>query len=131
MQTNLWRMTPEIAQILDEYHVPIGSSIDGPEDITDSQRGKGYFEKTMKGYEIAKAHGLNVRFICTFTNKSIKYKEEIFEFFKKNGFVLSFTVPCPPSVQRTRRSGRSNLTITAICLSTSSISRSRILASWR
>ena len=22
MQTNLWRMTPEIAQILDEYHVP-------------------------------------------------------------------------------------------------------------
>ena len=32
MQTNLWRMTPEIAQILARYHVPIGSSIDGPED---------------------------------------------------------------------------------------------------
>ena len=98
MQTNLWRMTPEIAQILDEYHVPIGSSIDGPEDITDSQRGKGYFEKTMKGYEIAKAHGLNVRFICTFTNKSIKYKEEIFEFFKKNGFVLKLH-PALPSLR--------------------------------
>jgi uncharacterized protein len=25
MQTNLWRMTPEIARILAEYHVPIGS----------------------------------------------------------------------------------------------------------
>ena len=36
------------------------------------RRGKGYFEKTMKGYEIAKAHGLNVRFICTFTNQSVK-----------------------------------------------------------
>src|SRR4030042_4638602 len=98
MQTNLWRMTPEIAQILAEYHVPIGSSIDGPEDITDSQRGKGYFKKTMQGYEIAKAHDLNVRFICTFTNKSIKYKEEIFDFFKENGFVLKLH-PALPSLR--------------------------------
>ena len=50
---------PEIAQVLAEYHVPVGSSIDGPVEITDSQRGKGYFEKTMRGYEIAKTHGLN------------------------------------------------------------------------
>jgi len=98
MQTNLWRMTPEIAQILAEYHVPIGSSIDGPEDITDSQRGKGYFKKTMQGYETAKAHDLNVRFICTFTNKSIKYKEEIFDFFKENGFVLKLH-PALPSLR--------------------------------
>jgi uncharacterized protein len=98
MQTNLWRMTPEIAQILAEYHVPIGSSIDGPEEITDSQRGKGYFKKTMQGYEIAKAHGLNVRFICTFTNKSIHHKEEIFDFFKKNGFVLKLH-PALPSLR--------------------------------
>jgi uncharacterized protein len=98
MQTNLWRMTPEIAKILAEYHVPIGSSIDGPEDITDSQRGKGYFEKTMGGYEIAKAHGLNVRFICTFTNKSVKYRQEIFDFFLKNGFTLKLH-PALPSLR--------------------------------
>jgi uncharacterized protein len=98
MQTNLWRMTSEIAQILAEYHVPIGSSIDGPEEITDSQRGKGYFEKTMRGYELAKAHGLNVRFICTFTNKSVKYCEEIFDFFKVNGFVLKLH-PALPSLR--------------------------------
>jgi len=98
LQTNLWRMTPEIAQILAEYHVPIGSSIDGPEDITDSQRGKGYFEKTMRGYNIAKAHGLNVRFICTFTNKSVKHREEIFNFFKRNGFVLKLH-PALPSLR--------------------------------
>jgi len=98
MQTNLWRMTPEIAKILSEYHVPIGSSIDGPEDITDSQRGKGYFKKTMQGYEIATTNGLNVRFICTFTNRSIHYKEEIFDFFKKNGFVLKLH-PALPSLR--------------------------------
>ncbi|HII98467.1 MAG TPA: radical SAM protein, partial [Methanoregula sp.] len=74
IQTNLWRMTPEIAAILAEYHVPVGSSIDGPEDITDSQRGTGYYEKCMKGYEIAKTAGLTVRFICTFTNKSVKHR---------------------------------------------------------
>ena len=98
MQTNLWRMTPEIAEILAGHRVPIGSSIDGPEEITDSQRGKGYFEKTMKGYKIAEAHGLRVRFICTFTNKSVKHKEEIFEFFRKNGFTLKLH-PALPSLR--------------------------------
>ena len=98
MQTNLWRMTPEIADVLAEYHVPIGSSIDGPEDITDFQRGVGYFEKTMQGYEIAKAHGLMVRFICTFTNKSVKRREEIFNFFKERGFVLKLH-PALPSLR--------------------------------
>jgi len=98
MQTNLWRMTPEIAQILGEYHVPIGSSIDGPEDITDSQRGKGYFEKTMRGYEIARAQGLQVRFICTFTNKSVKHRQEIFDFFLQNGFTLKLH-PALPSLR--------------------------------
>jgi uncharacterized protein len=98
MQTNLWRMTPEIAQILAKYHVPIGSSIDGPESITDSQRGTGYFEKTMRGYEVARAHGLNVRFICTFTNKSVQHKEDIFRFFKEREFVLKLH-PALPSLR--------------------------------
>ena len=98
MQTNLWRMTPEIAEILAEFHVPLGSSIDGPQSINDSQRGYGYFEKTMKGYEIAKGHGLDVRFICTFTNKSAKHREEIFDFFRTNGFVLKLH-PALPSLR--------------------------------
>lgn len=98
IQTNLWRMTPEIAQILAQYQVPIGSSIDGPEDITDSQRGTGYYQKTMRGYDIAKTHGLNVRFICTFTNKSVKHRQEIFDFFLKNGFSLKLH-PALPSLR--------------------------------
>jgi uncharacterized protein len=98
MQTNLWRMTPEIADVLAAYHVPIGSSIDGPEAITDSQRGDGYYGKCMHGYEIAKTHGLDVRFICTFTNKSVKKKEEIFRFFLKEGFTLKLH-PALPSLR--------------------------------
>ncbi len=98
IQTNLWKMTPEIAAIFAAHHVPVGSSIDGPETLTDSQRGLGYFKKTMRGYDIAKAHGLDVRFICTFTNKSVQHREEIFEFFKKNGFVLKLH-PALPSLR--------------------------------
>jgi uncharacterized protein len=98
LQSNLWRLTPELAQILAQYHVPIGSSIDGPQEINDLQRGNGYYEKTMRGYEIAKAHGLSVRFICTFTSQSVKSREEIFYFFLKNGFTLKLH-PALPSLR--------------------------------
>jgi uncharacterized protein len=98
LQTNLWRMTPELARILAEYNVPLGSSIDGPRDINDFQRGEGYFEKTMRGYAIAREHGLKVSFICTFTNRSVKYREEIFNFFLENGLTLKLH-PALPSLR--------------------------------
>ncbi len=98
LQSNLWLLTPELAKILAEYRIPIGSSIDGPEEITDVQRGTGYFAKTMRGYEIARANGLDVRFICTFTNKSVRKKEEIVEFFLKSGFPLKLH-PALPSLR--------------------------------
>jgi len=98
LQTNLWRLTPELAQVLAEYHIPIGSSLDGPQDLNDLQRSEGYFEKTMRGYEIAKENGLNVQFICTFTSYSIDFKEDIFKFFLENGLTLKLH-PALPSLR--------------------------------
>ncbi len=98
LQSNLWLLTPELAQVLAEYHIPIGSSIDGPEEITDAQRGKGYFAKTMRGYETARANGLEVRFICTFTNRSVREKEAIVNFFLERGFPLKLH-PALPSLR--------------------------------
>jgi uncharacterized protein len=98
LQTNLWRLTPELADILAEYQVPIGSSIDGPQELNDLQRSEGYFERTMRGYEIAKEHGLSVRFICTFTSYSVKFREEIFNFFRENGLTLKLH-PALPSLR--------------------------------
>ena len=98
LQSNLWLMTPELARIFAQYNVPIGSSIDGPEEINDLQRGKGYFKKTMQGYEIAKTHGVHVRFICTFTAQSVKQREDIFNFFLKNGFTMKLH-PALPSLR--------------------------------
>ncbi|MDO9043783.1 MAG: TIGR04083 family peptide-modifying radical SAM enzyme [Methanobacteriaceae archaeon] len=98
IQTNLWLMTPEIAKLFAEYNIPIGSSLDGPLEINDSQRGSGYFEKTMKGYKIAKEKGLNVSFISTFTSSSIAQKEAIFNFFLENNLDLKLH-PALPSLR--------------------------------
>lgn len=98
LQTNLWNMTDELAELFSEYNIPIGSSLDGPKEINDLQRGEGYYERTMKGYEIAKAHNLKVSFISTFTSYSIDLKEDIFNFFLENGLNLKLH-PALPSLR--------------------------------
>ena len=98
IQTNLWKMTHGLAKIFAQYNIPIGSSLDGPKELNDFQRGKGYFDKTMRGYEIAKEHGLTVRFITTFTSHSVKFKEDIFNFYLENGLTLKFH-PALPSLR--------------------------------
>lgn len=98
IQTNLWKLTSEMAQLFKEYEIPIGSSLDGPQELNDLQRGEEYFDRTMKGYQIAKDHGLRVSFISTFTSYSIKYKEDIFNFFLDNGLNLKLH-PALPSLR--------------------------------
>ncbi|MBZ2165754.1 TIGR04083 family peptide-modifying radical SAM enzyme [Methanobacterium spitsbergense] len=98
LQTNLWNLTPEMAELFSEYNIPIGSSIDGPEELNNYQRGEGYYKKTMKGYEIAKSHNLKVSFICTFTSHSINYKEDILNYFIENGLTLKLH-PSLPSMR--------------------------------
>lgn len=98
IQTNLWNLTPELAELFKEYEIPIGSSLDGPEELNDLQRGTGYYQKTMRGYEIAKDHDLQVSFISTFTSYSVQYKEDIFNFFLENGLNLKLH-PALPSLR--------------------------------
>jgi uncharacterized protein len=90
MQSNLWLLTNELCEIFREYGVALGTSLDGPESINDLQRGKGYFQRTMAGIERARAHGLNVGCICTFTAQSTPHTQEIFDFFVREG--LNFSI---------------------------------------
>ncbi len=98
LQTNLWKLTPELADVLAQYSIPIGSSLDGPQELNDLQRSEGYYEKTMLGYELAKEHGLQVQFICTFTSHSVQFKEDIFNFFLENDLTLKLH-PALPSLR--------------------------------
>lgn len=98
LQSNLWNLTPELAQLFAEYNIPVGSSLDGPKELNDYQRGTGYYEKTMEGYQIAEDNDLQVSFICTFTSHSIDFKEEIFNYFLENGLDLKLH-PALPSIR--------------------------------
>ena len=67
VQSNLWLLTDELCSLFKAHGVSIGTSLDGPEEINDAQRGPGYFRRTMAGMELARAHGLDVGCISTFT----------------------------------------------------------------
>jgi uncharacterized protein len=90
LQSNLWLLTDELCELFFEFGVSIGTSLDGPEEINDAQRGAGYFRRTLAGIERARAHCLDVGAICTFTAQSAPHADEIFDFFLAEG--LNFSV---------------------------------------
>jgi len=66
--------------------VSLGTSLDGPEEINDAQRGAGYFARTMAGFERARAHGIDVGAICTFTAQSVEHVPR--DFWRSIGLFL-------------------------------------------
>jgi uncharacterized protein len=95
IQTNLWLLTDELCELFLEQGVSVGTSLDGPEAINDAQRGKGYFARTMAGIERARAHGLEVGCICTFTAQTAPRANEIFDFFVAQGLDFSIHAALP------------------------------------
>jgi uncharacterized protein len=90
VQSNLWQMDEAFCGLFREFGVSVGTSLDGPADINDSQRGSGYFARTMAGIEAARRCGLNVGVICTFTTRSSLRHQEVMEFFAREGLPVSF-----------------------------------------
>jgi uncharacterized protein len=95
MQSNLWLLTDELCDLFREYGVSLGTSLDGPEPLNDAQRGRGYFARTMAGIERARAHGLDVGCICTFTSQSAPSAHAIFDFFVREGLNFSIHAAVP------------------------------------
>jgi uncharacterized protein len=95
MQSNLWLLTDEFCELFRKYQVSLGTSLDGPEEINDAQRGRGYYRRTTAGIERARAHGLEVGCICTFTAQSAPRSDEIFDFFLNLGLNFSIHAALP------------------------------------
>lgn len=95
LQSNLWLIDDEMSELFHEYNVAVSTSIDGPKELNDFQRGKGYYDRTMEGYDLLKSHGVNASFICTFTSHTIKYYEEVFEYFAENGYTIKLHAALP------------------------------------
>jgi uncharacterized protein len=90
IQSNLWLLDERFCKLFKASHVGVGTSLDGPEDINDRQRGSGHFQRTMRGIDLARAHGLQPSCICTFTPGSAPRAGEIFDFFHERK--LDFTI---------------------------------------
>ncbi len=95
IQSNLWLLTDELCELFRDYGVSLGTSLDGPEPINDAQRGQGYFQRTLAGIERARAHGLEVGCICTFTARSVPQAGAIFDFFVRQGLNFSIHAALP------------------------------------
>lgn len=95
IQSNLWLLDNELCALFKKHNVDIGTSLDGPADITDLQRGKGYFEKTFAGIQKARMAGLSVGCIATFTADSVHRWREVFDFFISNRLDFSIHTALP------------------------------------
>ncbi|MBN1582037.1 MAG: TIGR04083 family peptide-modifying radical SAM enzyme, partial [Anaerolineae bacterium] len=89
IQSNLWLLDDDFCSLFKEYDVAIGTSLDGPREINDRQRGKGYFDKTMAGIERARRNGMSVGVICTLTRLSAPHYQQVFDFFSSNHLAFS------------------------------------------
>jgi uncharacterized protein len=89
LQSNLWLLDDAFCELLHKYEVHVATSLDGPEEINDRQRGAGYFERCMAGIGTARRRGLSVGVICTFTPLSAPYYRQVFDFFAAEGLTFS------------------------------------------
>lgn len=95
LQSNIWLLTEEMIDLFKDYDIAISTSIDGPKEINDYQRGDGYFDKTMQKYELAKENGLDVNFVLTITDYSKDFSDELYDFFKSNKMNLKIHAALP------------------------------------
>jgi len=68
-------------------------SLDGNKNGNDLNRGRGAFEKTTHGLEVAKANGIPLRINCVLTKNNIGDVEWLLDYADKLGAYVGFTIP--------------------------------------
>ncbi len=101
VQSNLWMMDDDFAELFREYEVEPGTSIDGFREMCDDQRGNGYYEKTQAGAAILAKAGLYPGRICTFTSSHADDAERVFREAEKpytiHGAIPTYGMPADSS----------------------------------
>lgn len=84
-QTNALLINDRFCDLIEEYGVHVGVSIDGPEHLHDRNRvtrgGKGTHARAMEGIRHLQRRGINLSAICVLTRDSLSRPDEIYEFF--------------------------------------------------
>jgi uncharacterized protein len=88
-QTNGTLINEGWCELIKQYPVSIGLSIDGPEFIHDARRktrnGKGTFSQVMRGAELLRKNGIRFHCIAVIGENSLNHAKEIFDFFYNSG----------------------------------------------
>lgn len=81
IQSNLIAMDEHMAQLIRDYRIAVGTSIDGDEAMCDAQRGKGYYAANESGRSVLLQYGVETSRICTFTHESAGEAERVFRHY--------------------------------------------------
>ena len=89
IQTNGTLLDEKWARFLSEENFAVGLSLDGPRELHDSYRvtagDQPTFEKSMRGYELLRRHGVPTDILCVVTSRSVGRPLEVYRFFKRIG----------------------------------------------
>jgi uncharacterized protein len=90
-QSNGTLINDEWCDFIKETGICLGLSIDGPAAIHDAHRktrqGQGTHERTMRGVERLRSHGIDFHVIAVVTRDALDHADEIYDFFVGNGIV--------------------------------------------
>jgi uncharacterized protein len=86
IQTNGTRLDDEWAAFFKEHQYLVGLSVDGPREQHDAYRvdkgGRGTFDSVMRGWQVLRAHGVDVNILCTVHAANADHPREVYRFFR-------------------------------------------------
>ena len=88
-QSNGMLLSPAWCDLIEEWHVDIGISIDGPRHLHDRHRvtrsGQGTFDKTLAGIRLLRERGIPFHTISVLSRDSLDAPEEMYAFYVAEG----------------------------------------------
>lgn len=112
LQTNCTNLDEKFMNFLIENNFKVGSSVDGPQRIHDSQRvnklGKGTFERVMKTVKYFRSHGSSVNTLAVMTANTLENLDEFYEYIKTQS---EYSVKVNPLISKGYACGNGHLEI--------------------
>lgn len=98
LQTNGVALTEEYCEFLRDRRYMVGLSLDGPKDIHDAMRvdakGRGTFRPVMDAVRLLEKAHVEYNILCTVNATVARHIEQVYRFFRKQGFQYLQFIPC-------------------------------------
>ncbi|MCX7825914.1 MAG: radical SAM protein [Verrucomicrobiae bacterium] len=93
MQSNLTRLTPEMLALVKKYRIQVGTSLDGPPQISDLYRQAG--KRVEETIELMTREGAPPGVIAQIHRNAMSNLDEVIDYFDRKGFAVMFNPTCP------------------------------------